>query len=305
MAQERDDVIGTELTTDHDRDVSLELSADRADAQLTDEDATQETEKIKDQIEGTRKEMGETIDAIQERLSFNNISEQVSEHVNHAVETAKGAVYDATVGKVLIIMKNLGNEISTTSFGKTVKNNPLPFVLIGAGVGMLAYHSYSGTSRGSGRSQAAGFSGRGYRSNEVSDTGTSSTIGDAVDGVKDSVSSAADSVTSAAGTAYDKVSGAVDQAYNKAGEFGGTAREQYDHYLEEKPLAVGAVALALGAAVGFAIPATRYEGQLMGQAKRDLMEKAQDTATGFIDKGKQAVSEAGKTLTEQAASIAD
>jgi predicted ribosome quality control (RQC) complex YloA/Tae2 family protein len=48
------------------------------------------TEEIKAKIEETRADMGETIDAIQERLSYANISEQVSEQVSNAIETAKG-----------------------------------------------------------------------------------------------------------------------------------------------------------------------------------------------------------------------
>jgi hypothetical protein len=107
-------------------------------------DTSEETEKIKAQIEETRADLGETIDAIQEKLSFSNISGQVSEQVNHAVESAKEAVYDATIGKVVNIMKNLGNDISATSIGSTIKSNPLPFILIGAGAGLLAYNAYSG-----------------------------------------------------------------------------------------------------------------------------------------------------------------
>src|SRR5688500_11567908 len=42
----------------------------------TSEDAPEETEHLKAQIEETRSQMGETIDAIQEKLSFSNISEQ-------------------------------------------------------------------------------------------------------------------------------------------------------------------------------------------------------------------------------------
>ncbi len=268
------------------------------DLKTAEEDLSDETEKIKAQIEETRAELGETIDAIQERLSFSNISGQVSEHVNQAVETAKGAVYDATIGKAVNIMKNLGNEISTTSFGRTVKNNPIPFLLIGAGAGLLAYQSFSGNGKGRSRSRqlSGGSAGDFVNSRDNADSGSLGSVSGAITGVKDTVSTAA-------GTAYEKVTGAVDQVYNKAGEYGSTAREQYDHYLEENPLAVGAVALALGAAVGLAIPATRYEGQLMGQAKQDLMNKAQETATSLLHETKQSVGEAGQAFTDKAAAI--
>src|SRR5690349_15072490 len=65
-------------------------------------EAPEETDHLKAQIEETRSQMGETIDAIQEKLSFQNISEQVkeqvSEQINSALETAKETVYDATIG---------------------------------------------------------------------------------------------------------------------------------------------------------------------------------------------------------------
>ena len=287
MAQER---------TDLEENITIEESdelTESGDLKLQD-DSSEETEMIKAQIEETRADLGETIDAIQEKLSFSNISGQVSEQVNNAVETAKEAVYDATIGKVVNIMKNLGNEISGTSIGTTIKKNPLPFILIGAGAGMLVYNAYSSDSSGGSRRRT--LANRPDRQigegNEASEGGRLTAVTGAISGVKDTVSTAA-------GTAYEKVTGAVDQVYNKAGEYGTSAREQYDHYIDENPLAVGAVALALGAAVGMAIPATRYEGKLMGQARQDLINKAQDTASSLLHETKQTVGEAGQSFADK------
>ena len=253
----------------------------------------------------TRSQRGETIDAIQERLSLANISEQVSEHVNQAVETAKVAVYKATIGKAATFMKNLSSEVSHSSIVATAKKNPLPFILIGVGAGMLVYNTYSAKD-----SYSSGARRLSARRDELSEGESSSALGT----VREKIGGLTDSVSSTAGTAYDKVSDVADraysgageyvsQAYNKVGELGTTAKGQYDHYIEENPLAVGAVALALGAAVGMAIPSTRYEGQLMGNARQGLLEKAQDTATGLLDKTKQVVSEAGKTVADQTQSM--
>ena len=286
MAQERTDIERAAMIDENEG-----LTTDRMDLR---DDASEETDKIKAQIEETRADLGETIDAIQEKLSFSNISGQVSEQVNNAVESAKEAVYDATIGKVVNIMKNIGNEISGTSIGSTIKKNPLPFILIGAGAGMLVYNAYS--SDNSGRSRRRSLSdradrqlGEGY---DDAQSGRLTAVTGTISGVKDTVSSAA-------GTAYEKVTGAVDQVYNKAGEYGTSAREQYDHYLEENPLAVGAVALALGAAVGMAIPATRYEGRLMGQARQDLLNKAQDTASNLLHEARQTVGDAGQSFADK------
>ncbi len=280
-------------------------------ATTPDDDTPAEAGHIKGQIEETRKEMGETIDAIQDRLSFANISGQVTDHVNHAVETAKGAVYDATIGKAADMMKNLSSELGNTSIVKQAKENPLPFILIGAGAGLLAYQSFAG--KGNGKSKRHEFTRAG--DSRASLTGSAADkVGDLAHTAGDKLNEVTGSVTAAAGSAYDKVTGAVDQAYagvgaaagrayEKVGELKSTAVNQYDHYMDENPLAVGAVALALGAAVGMAIPATQYEGQLMGDARQGLMEKAQTTASHLLDKTKEVVSEAGRTAADQAKAL--
>ena len=82
----------------------------------TSEDAPEETEQLRAQIEETRSQMGETIDAIQEKLSFQNISDQVkesvSEHISSAFETAKDTVYDATIRKAGDFMQSMNKSIN-------------------------------------------------------------------------------------------------------------------------------------------------------------------------------------------------
>lgn len=264
-----------------------------------------ETEQIKGQIEETRHQMGETIDAIQERLSFSNISDQVSEHVSSAVDSAKDAVYDATIGKAVYFMKNVGNEISGSSIVRTARKNPFPFVLIGLGAGLLAYQSFSGGSH----RRPAGFTGRRRLYDESSsDSLTASQNRSRRE--HDSGPGMIDKVSNVAGAAYENVSGAVDtvstkaaeyanQAYDKAGQMRIKAADTYDQYLQERPLALGAVALALGAAVGMAIPSTSYEGDLMGETRDELFQKAQEKAAGLLDKTKSAVADAGQAVKDE------
>lgn len=47
-------------------------------------------------------------------------------------------------------------------------------------------------------------------------------------------------------------------------------------------IVVGAVALALGAAAGLVVPRTRTEDAWMGEAKDELLERAQGVARGAI-----------------------
>ena len=316
-------IISTDETVDND--AFVEKYTDKTSASETDEDVSAETEEIRDQIEETRSQMSETIDAIQEKLSFSNISEQVkeqvSEQINSAFETAKGSIYDATIGKAGDFMKKVNRELSKTNIGETARDSPLPLLLIGLGIGLLAYKGFGGKKHRPVRSfrYDSDYEGREtYDANLKSGKSTlnaaqdkiggaassaynsvSGAANSAVSSVGDAANSAYTGVTSATSSAYDSVSNAASQAYDKAGDLGSQARDQYDYYIEENPLAIGAVALAVGAAVGFAIPATRYESQLMGETRDSLMSKAQDAAGGLVDKVKQVANEAQKTIGDE------
>lgn len=304
-------------------DEFLDRYADDASGAEFAGDAPEDTEHIKAQIEETRKGMGETIDAIQERLSLSNISDQVSETVSHAIESAKDTAYDATIGKAVNFMRNVGDGVTHSGAFRTVRNNPFPFALIGLGTGLLVYQAYSSKNSmrmGNGRYRDRNYGEGGNGESKWSLRSAGSSVGDATsrayEGVADKASTAIDGVTNAAGTAFESVSGAVgaayssaDQvahrAYERAGEYGQIAHEKYEEVLEENPLALGAVAMAVGAAVGFAIPSTNYEGRLMGDAREQLMQRAQDAAGSFVDKAKEAASHAGETIKEEARALTE
>jgi ElaB/YqjD/DUF883 family membrane-anchored ribosome-binding protein len=347
-------VTGGDAGSTSDRDAFIEKYSDdyaagdsevRDIATNTSEDVPEETEQLKAQIEETRSQMGETIDAIQEKLSFQNISDQVkesvSEHISSALETAKDTVYDATIRKAGNFMQSMNksvnqglDEISKSEAFTVMRANPLALSLIGLGVGLLLMNGYKKKSTYRYADRDGGHQGKGayasggasYSKNQPSmlksaqDTisGTASSayesVGNAASGAYDSVSNVAGTaysgVTGAATTAYSSVTGAASsavsgvsdyagKAYEKVGDLRSQAVENYDYYIEENPLAVGAVALALGAAVGMALPSTRVEGHLMGETKQQLLQKAQDTAGDLVDKVKQVASEAQKTITEE------
>jgi len=289
-----------------------------------DEAASDDTDQIRAQIEETRLQMGETIDAIQERLSIQNITEQVkeqvSEHINSALETAKDSVYSATIGnlgKAGKLMQNIGKEISKTEAGKFARKNPFPLVLIGLGVGLLAYEGF-GRSRNR-RAYRYADDANDYRENresgavntlksatgKIGDTAShayesvASTTGNALESVKGAANSAYGTLTDKAGQAYSSVNDYAHTAYEKAGEYSHQAREKYDYYIEENPLAVGAVALAVGAAVGLALPATRYEQEYLGEYSQQVLDRAQTAAGDLVDRVKEVASEAQKTLGDE------
>lgn len=303
------------------------LEDDRADMESREMlantgDHPPKTEHLRAQIEETRKEMGETIDAIQEKLSFSNVSDQVSETVSNAIESAKDTIYDATIGKAVEFMRNTGDGIANSGVVRTVRDNPFPLLLIGLGAGLLAYQTYSGAGR-----RRSAYSG--YRRDRalpagqpnwerrdepnappMRETESESFAGRAIHGVTDTAGNVYEKASNAAGSAYESVSSTLSGAYagagdivtkarETAGEYGSKAYETYDYYIEENPLAVAAVAAALGAAVGFAIPASRFEGELMGEYRENVLDKAQEQVNTLLDKAKHVATEAGQTIKEE------
>ncbi|MBS1795580.1 MAG: DUF3618 domain-containing protein [Acidobacteria bacterium] len=272
-------------------------------------ESTDETEQIREQIEETRAKLGETIEAIQEKLSFENISEQVTEQVAEQVSniyrTARESVYDATVKKAGKFMQQMNEELKKSNFIKQIGARPLPLFLIALGAGLLYFDSKKGRGRapGNGHKPRAPRLSGGTGENRSSmlksaKDSISGAAGSAYESVGNMAGSAYESVGNMAGSAYESVSGLADDTWRKAGELGGQVQEKYEYYLEENPLALGAVALAVGAAVGFAIPATEYENELVGETRENLMARVGEKVGETIDKVKTIADQAKNTVAE-------
>ena len=133
----------------------------------------------------------------------------------------------------------------------------------------------------------------------VSDTASNvaSTVSNTASNVASTVSNTASNVVD---QAQETVSHLTDQAQYQAQR----VEDRLQQALRNNPLAVGAVALALGAAAGLAVPQTERENQLMGEARDTLIDKAQDVASETFEKVQRVASEvtddAKQTVKEQA-----
>jgi len=70
--------------------------------------------------------------------------------------------------------------------------------------------------------------------------------------------------------------------------------------LDQSPLAVGIVAAALGGAAALTIPETQRENQLMGEARENLIERAQTGAQDVVEKVQKVTEEAGEAAGKEA-----
>lgn len=142
--------------------------------------------------------------------------------------------------------------------------------------------------------------------------------GEMVDTVKDRAGEVAANVKDRAGRMVDRAGEMAGRVQDRAGEMAGRVQETaaqaseraryqarqaaavVQQNVEENPLAVGAVALAVGAALGFLLPETQKEHQLMGEARDRVMDRAQTTAQQVGQKVQNVAREAVDTMKTEA-----
>lgn len=210
-----------------------------------------DTRMIRAEIEETRTQMGDTIDELGERLRPSHIKQQIGQ-----------GIHDATVGRVEDAARHAADRV--TGAGSrvvaVVRDNPIPAAMVGIGLSWLMF---------GGRGRSSG----GYTSQQQSGSHS---------GVR--------AVADRAGEMGEQV---ADRARDVANTVRYDAREGArlaSHQFHANPLAIGAAAVAIGVAAGLAIPQTRQEQELMGEARDRLVDRAKDVASEAKEK-LQAVAE--------------
>ncbi|HEX6067012.1 MAG TPA: hypothetical protein VFZ04_22405, partial [Longimicrobiales bacterium] len=83
-----------------------------------------------------------------------------------------------------------------------------------------------------------------------------------------------------------------------------TMGDRFESTLDENPVAIGVVALAVGMAAGLAIPETRREREMLGRYREDLVERVRDKVEDTRDRVQnvaERVVEEGKDVAREAA----
>jgi hypothetical protein len=172
-----------------------------------------------------------------------------------------------------------------------VREHPVPAALATIGLSWLAF---AGEDRNRGRTRSYG---SGYSYRETSAYGTGSSTGarwtEADDNESDSLTGkASDVASSASGSAERIASRATEYAGDTADAMrrtGRRAQNGFERMLRDNPLLVGVGALVLGAAVGLAVPETERENEWMGEAREDVVNRAQEAARNAVSQVQNAV----------------
>ena len=218
--------------------------------------------EIERDIEQTRARMSEGIDTISEKLRPGNLAQSAVESVEQQA-------------------RQTGSRLANV-----IRENPIPVAAIGLGVTWLVAQQRS--KRGLARYGYRGPERRisAYRERRRGlGTRSGATVGVAAE------------------RAQERMSELGSEAKERMEQLGSRAREQTDRVgarlermIDENPLAITAGAVVLGLAVGLLFPGTRREDELMGSARDQLVERAEET----VGRVKEVAGEAAREVTEQA-----
>jgi ElaB/YqjD/DUF883 family membrane-anchored ribosome-binding protein len=273
---------------------------------LDDQPAVDQTEEhIVEEIEETRAGLSGTIDEIGHRLNPQNIANQAREQVR-----------EATVGRVERFVDDAGQTAQQTSSSiiETIRQNPVPAALAALGIGWLVMKGRdSGGNGGSRRSYAYSggydrYGGYGYGTNGQQSLGSKTrdvagNLAGTVSGAGEQLRQRTDEIGMQAQMAASDVAERSQQAIADAQwqleRAGSQAQRQLDRTLQENPLAVAALAIGVGAAVGLALPETRREQELLGEQRDRLVGQVEQVATRALTEAENTARQTGEQMREQ------
>ena len=255
------------------------------------------TDEIQQEIERTRGEMAGTLQAIEDKLSPRQL-------LNQAVDT----------------MRELTSDRSR--LGAAMRDNPMPLLIIGLGLGWLAFsgsrRSEARPARGgesadlasgwaAGKSEAdyasaAGIGGSGYGAEGGSGYGAE--IGDEAARAAASLRGRAQQM---AGQARQNLQRAGDVTRQRMSEWsrsaGDVASQSWDAY-QDHPLTAGVAAAVVGAAIGAMLPRTPVEGRVLGGAVEDIVSRARETGNELMDRAGRVAKTALNVARQQVSDVA-
>lgn len=251
-------------------------TADRIDAE-----SQKDPERLEREIDQQRADIGNIVDALENKLS-------------------PGQIFD----RVMHFGKGNGNELMQ-NFGATIKAHPVPALLTSVGLAWL-YASRNDPAPSSNAGYSAGRStylpttamSTGRESPDDGGTGDQlkqraqqlgDNLSDSWDQTKAKVSDVSDKLSDKLHGASDQLSQKTHQATDTLRQQGVRAKQSFTQLLNDNPLALGAMGVALGAILAAALPITEQENQVLGEASDRVTDKAKDAVRSTVAQARDTV----------------
>ena len=229
-------------------------------------DSQKDPATLEREINQTRNEMNQTLDALERKLSPGQLLDQC-----------------------LNVFGKHGGDLAQ-NFGNSVKQNPVPVALTAIGIMWMMFSS--------GRSPSVNIyddSNTADRS-DTSDPNVTSRATDKLKGTAETIRATATAaqkkLTSSKDSIIDTVSGVSNKVASDAQAQVRRARDGFSYLMEDQPLIVGALGIALGAAIGAALPATEQEDRLLGGVRDQTVSKVKEITRDTYDQVRETVKRA-------------
>ncbi len=240
---------------------------------------TRKPQEIEADLDRTRAQMSDTLEALQRKLSPNEMFDQALGYFR-----ASG-----------------GSEFSE-NFKQSIVQNPVPVGLVGVGLAWLMLTGGRGipmrlrTSDETFRDKAGGV---------VSTArGRTQAMASGVKGVAGSARAGASHVASSSRERMHQLSHGVSSGASHLSavsrQSATRAKQGLDYMLHEQPLVLGAVGAVVGAALAATLPHSRREDELMGETRDAFVESARATSKAQAEKARQIAKSARDAALEQA-----
>ena len=228
-------------------------------------DSQKDPATLEREINQTRSEMNQTLDALERKLSPGQLLDQC-----------------------LNVFGKHGGDLAQ-NFGNSVKQNPVPVALTAIGIMWMMFSPGSLPVNNYGDSSTSD-------NGDTSDTSLPSRATDKLKNTAETIrataTAAQEKLISSKDNVINTVSGVSNKAASGAQAQVRRARDEFSSMLEDQPLIVGALGIALGAAIGAALPATEQEDRLLGGVRDQTVSKVKEITRDTYDQVQETVKRA-------------
>lgn len=247
---------------------------------------------IKWEIERSRLEMSDTIGEIQDRL-----------RPEHLLQQAKHSVSQAAAGKARSLMNSAGETAGTVAYRAKgagehlagyAKEHPVRIAVTVGALAWLILRSRSGGNSWQGVAETSWDDAE----ETAYDDGRSlrNRVGEYASSARDTVGELASTARAAAGEYSQSARSGARRASETVRSAASSATTTSTDWVLENPLAAGAIALAVGAAIAMLLPSTETENRAMGETRDRAWARATQAASRIKQNMTRKVEDAAETF---------
>ena len=244
------------------------------------------------------------------------MNEQSAAELEHEAEAIRSRVADTaeslkaklTPGQIIdeltSVFSGSGGSEALSNLKLQVQENPLPLVMVGTGLAWLMFgKGPNPAARQSEPDQQAYVYGdwmetpgrRKARSDDDASIGE-----DMMSVMSDKASSVADGAADMVSSIGEAVRGTARDLQRKAGDSGQVMQGGFQTILAQDPFVLAALGVALGTAIGAALPRTELEDETLGAMGDQLRTAAGETLTAGVEQATEAAERAFDAAKEEA-----